>query len=200
METSPREDGFSLSNTRIPCASASSLCVPREQFMDTWKTSFCGFLLVFCLLPYDSFAIDVPDLPGSGPEPMVGTLLPTDGLGVRILSHEGQWTALFGTGGSSEPMFLISGRLENIAGKPLTYVKLQCELLGEDNVTVFRDYVYNRKAEALREEDYENGKKSLADMAVEPIKSGASETFRFIFFESDVPEFRSYRIRVLETR
>jgi len=37
-------------------------------------------------------------------------------------------------------------------------------------------------------------------MAVEPIKSGASETFRFIFFKSDVPEFRSYRIQVLETR
>lgn len=167
--------------------------------MDTGKTSFCGFLLVCCLLPYDSFAIDVPDLPGAGPEPMVGILVPPDGLGVRILSHAGQWASLFGTGGSSEPMFLISGQLENVTGKPLTYVKLQCELLGEDNVTIFRDYVYNRKAEALREEGYENGKKSLADMAIEPINAGAQESFRFIFFKSDVPEFRSYRLRVLET-
>lgn len=168
--------------------------------MGTRKTRLCGLLLVLSLLPYDTHAIDVPDLPGSGPGPMIGTIVPTDGLGVRMLEHQGQWAALFGTGGSSEPMFLISGQLENVARKPLTYVKLQCELLGQDDVTVFRDYGYNRKAEALREEDYENGKKSLADMQIEPISGGTQESFRFIFFKSDIPEFRSYRIRVIETR
>ena len=168
--------------------------------MGTRKTRLCGLLLVLSLLPYDTHAIDVPDLPGSGPGPMIGTIVPTDGLGVRMLEHQGQWTAMFGTGGSSEPMFLISGQLENVAGKPLTYVNLQCELLGQDEVTVFRDYVYNRKAEALRDEDYENGKRSLADMQIEPISGGAQESFRFFFFKSDVPEFRSYRIRVLQTR
>lgn len=159
-----------------------------------------GFVFALWLLPQVSSAIDVPDLPGAGPGPLVGESVATDGLGVGILSHQGQWTSLLGTGGSSEPLFLISGQVENRAKKPLAYIKLQCELLGQENVTVFRDYVYNRKAEALREEDYENGKKTLADMQIEPINAGAQEAFRFIFFKSDVPEFLSYRIRVLEIR
>jgi hypothetical protein len=163
------------------------------------KTGLYGVLLILYLLPSNGNAFDVPDLPGVGPGPLVGTLVPFEGLGVRVLSHEGQWSALFGTGGSSEPMLLISGRLENLTEKPLAYVKLQCELLGQDDIVVFRDYVYNRKAEALREEDYENGKKSLAEMSIEPITGGAQESFRFIFFKSDIPEFRSYRLRVLET-
>ena len=70
----------------------------------------------------------------------------------------------------------------------------------EDDVVVFRDYGYNRKAEALREEVYEKGQKSLQDMGVEGIGSGAQDTFRFIFFKADVPEFLSYRIRVLEAQ
>jgi hypothetical protein len=164
------------------------------------KKHYWGFLFALWLLPHVSFAIDVPDLPGAGPGPLIGETVPTDGLGVGILSHSGQWASLLGTGGSSEPLFLISGQVENRTKKPLTYIKLQCELLGQDNVTVFRDYVYNRKAEALREEDYENGKKTLADMQIESINAGAQESFRFIFFKSDVPEFLSYRIRVLEIR
>ena len=159
-----------------------------------------GFIFALWLLPQGSFAIDVPDLPGAGPGPLVGETVPANGLGVGILSHSGQWTSLLGTGGSSEPLFLISGQIENRAKKPLTYIKLQCELLGQDNVTVFRDYVYNRKAEALRDEEYENGSKTLADMQIEAINAGAKESFRFIFFKSDVPEFLSYRIRVLEIR
>jgi hypothetical protein len=161
---------------------------------------YWGFVIALWLLPQVSIAIDVPDLPGAGPGPLVGQSVPTDGLGVSILSHHGQWTSLLGTGGSSEPMFLISGQVENRAQKPLTYIKLQCELLGQDNVTVFRDYVYNRKAEALRDEEYENGSKTLADMRIKAIGVGTKESFRFIFFKSDVPEFLSYRIRVLEIR
>jgi hypothetical protein len=98
------------------------------------------------------------------------------------------------------PAFLISGQLENTAGKPLTYVKLRFELLGEDDLVVFRDYGYNRKAEALREEAYETGQKALADMGIEEIRVGAHDGFRFFFFKGEVPEFRSYRIRVLEIR
>jgi hypothetical protein len=161
---------------------------------------FCGLLLVLFLLPCDLYAIDVPDLPGAGPGPLIGESAPTEGVDIHILSHHGQWAALLGTGGSSEPLFLISGQVENRAKKPLTYIKLQCELLGQDNITVFRDYVYNRKAEALRDEEYESGKRSLAEMKIAPINAGATESFRFMFFKSDVPEFRSYRIRVLEIR
>jgi hypothetical protein len=164
-----------------------------------WQLRYWKLLLVLWILPQQGLAFDVPDLPEASRGPVSGKTAPSVGSDVKILSHQGQWTSLLGTGGSSEPLFLISGQLENLAKKPLTYVKLQCELLGQDDVTVYRDYVYNRKAEALRDEDYENGKKTLADMQIEAINVGATESFRFIFFKSDVPEFLSYRIRVMET-
>ncbi len=103
-------------------------------------------------------------------------------------------------GDSAEPILLISGQLENTSHKPVTYVKLQFKLLGEDNVVVFRDHGYNRKAAALREEAYETGQKPLTEMDVEQLGVGAQDDFRFLFFKADVPKFRSYRIRVLETR
>jgi hypothetical protein len=103
-------------------------------------------------------------------------------------------------GGGSEEILLITGRLENTSGKSLTAVKLQFELLGDDNVAILRDYGYNRKAEALRDEGYESGKKSLADMEVEQMAAGTQDEFRFIFFKKDIPEFHSYRIRVLESQ
>jgi len=137
----------------------------------------------------------MPDAPTAVP----GSLVPTDGLGVRLVSHNGEWTSFFSMSGGSEPILLINGRLENASEKPLTYVKLQFELLGEKDIVVFRDHGYNRKAEALREEDVEAGKKAIADMGVERIEAGAQDDFRFIFFKNDVPEFRAYRIRVLET-
>jgi hypothetical protein len=57
-----------------------------------------------------------------------------------------------------------------------------------------------RKAETRRDEEYESGKKSLADMGIENIAAGAQDDFRFLFFKRDIPEFQSYRIRVLESR
>jgi len=142
-------------------------------------------------------AIDALDMPAAAPTPVPGSVVQTDGLGVRLLSHHGEWTSFFSMNGGAEPIFLISGQLENTAGKPLSYVKLQFELLGEDEVVVFRDHGYNRKAEALRDEVYEAGQKALADMEIEEIGVGAREEFRFIFFKGDVPEFRSYRLRVI---
>jgi len=162
------------------------------------------FLTLLCViilgLPWAHAApLDTTGIPDA-PTAVPGSLVPTDGLGVRLFSHRGEWTSFFSMSGSSEPILMINGRLENASGKPLTYVKLQFELLGEQDVVVFRDHGYNRKAEALREEDYEAGKKALADMAVEHLTAGAQDDFRFIFFKNDVPEFRAYRIRVLETR
>src|SRR5262245_46283753 len=171
--------------------------------MHTRCEIFLGLLLLFvCALPRPSFAVtpDTADIPDAG-KPVPGSLVPpTDGLGVRVLSHHGEWSSFFSMSGGSEEIFLISGRLENTSGKPLTAVKLQFELLGDDNVAVLRDYGYNRKAEALRDEGYEAGKKSLADMEVEQITAGAQDEFRFIFFKKDIPEFQSYRIRVLESQ
>lgn len=162
------------------------------------------FFFLYCVM---SFALPrahatPPDTAGipDAPTAVPGSLVPTDGLGVRLLSHRGEWTSFFSMSGGSEPILLINGRLANASEKPLIYIKLQFELLGENDIVIFRDYGYNRKAEVLREEVYESGKKALADMGVERIDAGMQDDFRFIFFKNDVPEFRAYRIRVLETQ
>ena len=164
-----------------------------------------GFVVAFVFfssIPPTWSQDKLPDVQGIPDAPIAvpGTLVPTDGLGARVLDHRGEWTSFFSMSGGSEQILLINGQIENTSGKPLAYVKLQFELLGEDDVVVFRDYGYNRKAEALREEVYEKGQKPLQDMGVEGIGSGAQDTFRFIFFKADVPEFLSYRIRVLEAQ
>ena len=162
------------------------------------------FLLFFCvtMLELPRALAAPPDTTGipDAPTTVPGSVAPTDGLGVRLLSHHGEWTSFLNMGGGSEPLLLINGRLENASEKPLTYVKLQCELLDEDGAIMFRDYVYNRRAEVLREEDYESGKKALGDMGVERLNAGAQDDFRFIFFKNDIPEFHAYRIRVLEAQ
>ncbi|MCS6924616.1 MAG: hypothetical protein NZ578_01820 [Candidatus Binatia bacterium] len=162
-----------------------------------WSLVLLGFLSVMVETPAQS--PDGPDIPDS-PTPVPGTFVPTDGTGVRLLAHQGELTSFFSMNAGPEPILLISGRLENISASSLQYVKLQFELLSEDGVVVFRDHGYNRKAEALREEVFETGQKTLAEMAVEPIKAGAQDEFRFIFFRADIPEFHAYRIRVLEAR
>lgn len=160
-----------------------------------------GLLLFSCNFPSLTRAAP-PDTAGipDAPTTVPGTLVPPDELGVRFRAHRGEWTSFFSMSGGAEPILLINGRLENTSDKPLTYVKLQFELLGEDSVVVFRDHGYNRKAEALREEAYETGKTPLTEMGVEKIEVGAQDEFRFIFFKADVPEFRSYRVRLIETR
>jgi hypothetical protein len=158
----------------------------------------CTFFL--SILPVQlTHALDISNLPDAT-KPISGSQIIPPSTTIRILSHRGEWTAFFSTGGSGEPFFLIAGQLENISGKPLTYVKLQFELLSEDGVVIHRDYGYNRKAEALREEEYESGKKSLAEMKIEPVTSGAQDGFRFFFFKEETPEFYSYRVRFLESR
>ena len=161
---------------------------------------FSGLILLCGLL--DSVRAVTPDspyIPDAG-KPVPGSLVPAEGVGVRVLSHKGEWSSFFSMGDGAEEIFLITGKVENTAGKPLTAVKFQFELLDGDNVAVQRDYGYNRKAEMLRDEEYESGKKSLADMGIEKIAAGAQDDFRFIFFKKDIPEFQSYRVRVLESQ
>jgi len=157
------------------------------------------FLSWFSVLSRQVVALDVPDLP-EATKPIPGALVVPEGTGVHIFTHHGEWSSFFNTGGGGEPFFLISGALKNTSGKSLAYIKLQFELLSEDGVVIMRDYGYNRKAEALREEEYEAGKKSLVEMAIEQLKPGEQDGFRFFFFKEDLPEFHSYRVRLLETR
>jgi len=160
--------------------------------------TICAFLLSLLSIP-PLHALDVPNLPDAT-KPISGSLIVPPNTSIRIIAHRGEWTAFFSTGGSDEPFFLIAGQLENTSGKPLTYVKFQFELLSEDGVVLHRDYGYNRKAEALREEEYESGKKSLREMNLDPVAAGAQDDLRFFFFKDETPEFHSYRIRFLESR
>ncbi|NOT56986.1 MAG: hypothetical protein HOP18_20495 [Deltaproteobacteria bacterium] len=144
-------------------------------------------------------ALDIPNLPAVT-KPVAGTVIVPPDAAIRIVTHRGEWSAFFSTGGGDAPFFLIAGQLENTSGKPLRYVKLQFELLNKDGVVVHRDYGYNRQAEALREEDYEKGKKSLEEMKIDSVAADAQDGLRFFFFQDETPEFASYRIRVLESR
>jgi hypothetical protein len=167
--------------------------------MKGYRTVIVCTFLFFILSALRLHALDVPNLPDVT-KPISGSLIVPPNASIRIVSHSGEWTAFFSTGGGDAPFFLIAGQLENTSGKPLTYVKFQFELLSQDGVVLHRDYGYNRKAEALREEDYETGKKSLAEMNIDPVAAGAQDGLRFFFFKDETPEFHSYRIRLLESR
>jgi hypothetical protein len=156
-------------------------------------------LIALHLAMLRSEAIELPGIPDAG-QPVSGAIVPAPGGDVSIVSHKGEWSSFASMEGDAEPIFLITGQLKNTANKPLTYVKIQFELLDEDGVAIVRDYGYNRKAEALREEAYESGKKTLKDMEIEPLAVGGEDSFRFLFFKADIPKFRSYRIRILESQ
>lgn len=149
------------------------------------------------LMPLHSYAVDMPSIPDAG-QAVTGTVVPAPTVGVTVISPKGEWSTFASMEGDAEPIFLITGRVKNTSGKPFTYIKLQFELLDEDGVVLLRDYGYNRKAETLREETYESGKTSLKEMAIEGLPTEAEDGFRFLFFKSDIPQFHSYRIRVLE--
>src|SRR5581483_415822 len=89
----------------------------------------CTLIFLFGLR-FLTFATDAPDLPDAG-APIAGAFVVPPGPGIRILSHRGEWSAMFGTGGGSDPFFLVAGEYENTSGKPLTYVKFQFELLND---------------------------------------------------------------------
>lgn len=159
----------------------------------------CALFVAIGFSPPWGGAVDLPAIPDPGGA-VPGALVPAPGVSVQLTAHKGEWSSFASMEGDAEPIFLITGQLKNTSDKPLAYVKFQFELLDEDGVVLIRDHGYNRKAEALREEEYESGKKSLQAMAIEQLKGGMEDSFRFLFFKSDIPEFRSYRIRIMETR
>ena len=167
--------------------------------MNSYCFAICFLFLVLAFSPRGVAAIDVQGIPDAG-KPIAGSLILTPGVGALISTHKGEWSSFASMEGDAEPIFLITGRLKNTSGKPLTYVKCQFELLNEEGVVVVRDYGYNRKAEELRDEAYESGKKTLKDMRIESLAVNAEDGFRFLFFKSDIPQFHSYRIRLLESK
>ena len=83
-------------------------------------------LLLFCNLPRALSAMtpDTPDLPEAGKSVPGSLVPPAEELGVRVLSHHGEWSSFFSMNGGSEEIFLITGRLENTSGKPLTAITM----------------------------------------------------------------------------
>lgn len=157
------------------------------------------FLVSLNFSPRWGGALDAPDIPDAG-KPVSGVLAPAPGANAQITAHKGEWSVFASMQGDAEPIFLITGTLKNTSAQSLAYVKMQFELLDDEGVVLIRDHGYNRQAEALREEAYESGKKTLEEMAIPPLKAGVEESFRFLFFKADIPEFHSYRIRIIETR
>lgn len=94
-------------------------------------------------------------------------------------------------------LFLISGELQNISGRPVGYVKLRFELLDATGKIVASEEGYNRKAEDLHRPDYEAGKVSRAQLHIRPLAPGTHDTFRMMFIRSEVPRFRHWRVRVV---
>lgn len=163
------------------------------------------FFLVSTLFAFISIptrwgiAIDILNIPDAG-QSVPGALIPAPGVNVQITTHQGEWSSFPSMQGDAEPIFFITGRLKNISETPLAYIKMQFELLNAEGIVIVRDYGYNRQAEALREEAYESGKKTLKEMGIASLKAGAEDSFRFLFFTGDIPAFHSYRIRIMETR
>jgi hypothetical protein len=120
---------------------------------------------------------------------------------VRLSRKEARWA---GPGGgdfltdASESWFVISGDVRNTSTVPLAHVKLVYELTGDDGITLASEYGYNRRAEDLRLPEYEAGTLRRADLRIPPLLPGETDSFRMLFFRTEVPRFTRWRVRVLE--
>jgi hypothetical protein len=169
-----------------------------EEHMNSQLRLTTLLFLLLCTPPRIG-AVDTQNIPDAG-KAVSGVLAPSPGIGAQIVAHKGEWSVFASMEGDGGPIFLITGQLKNTSSKPLAYVKMQFELLDDEGVVIVRDYGYNRQAEALREEAYESGKKTLQDMGIAPLPKDTEDSFRFLFFKSDIPQFHSYRIRLLESK
>ena len=73
-----------------------------------------GFVVAFVFfssIPPTWSQDKLPDVQGIPDAPIAvpGTLVPTDGLGARVLDHRGEWTSFFSMSGGSEQILLING-------------------------------------------------------------------------------------------
>lgn len=124
---------------------------------------------------------------------------------VVIAEHEGRWGDLTGVdpgGGLTEggSFYVIRGAIRNDSDRPIGYVRFTYELVDEAGKVVFREHGYNRRAEDLRDDAFEKGKKPLETMAIEPIEASGKDSFRMFFFGEEIPRFERYRVRVDEVR
>jgi hypothetical protein len=121
-----------------------------------------------------------------------------------VAEDRGMWEMAYG-----DVYYRVIGELKNASAKPLTYVKLEIDLLDAEGKVVKTLHGYNQKAEFLA------GVEGLgADLAsdesfekklerVEPIPAGGSDAFRIGIGKEEIPtkpKFKSYRVRIVETK
>ena len=119
----------------------------------------------------------------------------------QVLRQEARWAGPGGDdwlGDTSSSWFVISGDVRNRGTTPLAYVKLLFELVDDHGAALASEHGYNHRAEDLRLPAYEAGTIRRADLRIAPLQPGETDSFRMLFIRSEVPRFKSWRVRVLE--
>jgi hypothetical protein len=110
-----------------------------------------------------------------------------------VIEHHGRWESGYGA-----TFFNVVGRLKNTSSHALRYVKLRIEAVDAKGKVVASTDTYNESADALAVPDLDP-KELLASGKVKPLAAGAEERFRGSFLKEETPEFKDYRVRVVET-
>ena len=91
-------------------------------------------------------------------------------------------------------VFVISGELTNKSGSPVHHVVLLYELVDGQGRVVYREEGFNRAAESLAETDQQS--RTAPPPAVAPIAPGASDGYRMLFLDRELPPFHHTRVVV----
>lgn len=126
------------------------------------------------------------------------------GDAATVAKDEGMWEMAYG-----DVYYRVIGDVKNTSSEPLKYVKLEIDLLDADGKAVKTLEGYNQKAEFLAGFEALDGavvddepfEKKLE--RVEPIPAGETDAFRIGIGKEEIPtkpKFKSYRVRIVETR
>lgn len=111
----------------------------------------------------------------------------------EVLEHKGRWESGYGS-----TWYNVVGRLKNTSSHALRYVKLRIEALDGTGKVVASTLTYNESAEVLTVPEVD-GQALLKQGKVKPLAAGAEERFRGSFLKDETPEFKDYRVTVVET-
>ena len=110
-----------------------------------------------------------------------------------ILEHAGRWESGYGS-----TWYNVVGRLRNDSGHALRWVKLRIDAVDGRGEVVASTDTYNESAEVLTVPEAKPAE-LLAAGKVKPLAAGAEERFRGSFLKDETPEFKDYRVTVVET-
>src|SRR5262245_5161930 len=111
----------------------------------------------------------------------------------EILEHKGRWESGYGS-----TWYNVVGRLKNTSDHALTYVKLRIDAVDAAGKVVASTDTYNESAEVLTVPEID-GKDLLAKGKVKSLAAGAEERFRGSFLKEETPEFKDYKVTIVET-